>query len=61
MYILSKTYTAIKKWGKKMGTAIKALAAAVVLAGLGLVIYGYSVDMAPAPQPTSQSVVLNGG
>jgi hypothetical protein len=61
VYMLYQRYTATKKWGKKMGKAITALAAAAVLAGLGLVIYGYSVDMAPAPQPTSQSVVLNGG
>jgi hypothetical protein len=44
-----------------MGKGITSLAAAAVLAGLGLVIYGYTVDMAPAPQSTSQSVILNGG
>jgi hypothetical protein len=61
VYILLRVHSATKKWGKNMGRAIKSLAIAAVLAGLGLVIYGYSVDMTPAPQPTSQNVVLNGG
>lgn len=61
VYIVPQVQSATKKWGKHMGRAIKALATAALLAGLGLVIYGYSVDMAPAPQPISQNVVLNGG
>lgn len=61
VYMAAQGYNAAKAWGKKMGRMIKTLATVAVLAGLGLVIYGYSVDMAPAPQPISQSVVLNGG
>lgn len=42
-----------------MGTAIKASLGLGVFGLIGLIIYGYSVDMAPTPQPQSLNVVLN--
>lgn len=36
-----------------------AIFGAVVLMLAGLLSYGYLVDMAPAPQPQTQGVVLN--
>lgn len=44
-----------------MGKLIKAVLGLAVFAVVGLVIYGYVVDMTPASKPISQSVVLNGG
>ncbi len=42
-----------------MGKAIGAVFGLAVLGAFGLLVYGYSVDMAPAPSPQSQSVVLD--
>lgn len=42
-----------------MGKVIKAATAITILAVIGLVVYGYSVDMAPPPAPQSINVVLD--
>lgn len=42
-----------------MGFVIKAGLGLAVALVAGLAVYGYVVDMAPAPAPVTQSVLLN--
>jgi hypothetical protein len=45
--------------GQAMGVAAKIILGTAVVMVLALTGYGYLVDLAPAPTPTSKPVVLN--